>query len=103
MTESIQRKIQEIGSKMKVLHSHLLEERAKNANLTADLEALKTDLRQKNEELMAKNQEISEINSQLIKMNEQNTVSMPEESLNRAHEIDELVKEIEYCIDQLRK
>jgi|TARA_R110000737_G_scaffold222262_1_gene237534 chromosome segregation ATPase len=103
MTESIQRKIQEISGKMKILHSHLLEERAKNAKLESDLESLKMSLQEKNEELATKNQQLSEKESQLVQMNEQNTVSMPEESLNRSHEIDELVKEIEYCIGQLRK
>jgi hypothetical protein len=103
MTESIQRKIQEISGKMKILHTHLLNERSKNAILIDDLASLKSELQEKKEVLMAKDIQISEKDSQLEKMNEQNTVSSPDESLNRSHEIDELVKEIEYCIGQLRK
>lgn len=103
MTESIQRKIQQISSKVKGLHSFLLEERAKNEELTAELTSLKTELHEKIEELKLKDQLISDKDSLLRQMNEQNTVSVPEESLNRAFEIDELVKEIEYCIGQLRK
>jgi uncharacterized protein YfkK (UPF0435 family) len=103
MTESIQRKIQEIGGKMKILHTHLLEERSKNAQLIEDLSQLKSVILEKDQELIAKNQLISEKESQLDQINEQNAVSLPDDSLNRAHEIDELVKEIEYCIGQLRK
>ncbi len=103
MTESIQRKIQLISSKMKDLHSFLLEERAKNAKLITDNSTLKSELREKDEELNGKNQYILEKENQLVKMNEQNTVSVPEESLTRSLEIDELVKEIEHCISQLRK
>lgn len=103
MTESIQRLIQEISSKMKISHTNLLEERTKNARLLDDLAILKSELQDKNEELLGKNQIISGQEVILEKMNEQNTVSLPEDSLNRSHEIDELVKEIEYCIGQLRK
>jgi len=103
MTESIQRKIQLISSKMKDLHSFLLDERAKNAKLITDISTLRSELLEKDEELNGKNHYIMEKENQLVKMNEQNTVSVPEESLTRSHEIDELVKEIEHCISQLRK
>ena len=88
---------------MKDLHSILMEERAKNAELMSDVSTLKSKLLEKEDELNFKNQHIREKEEQLVKMNEQNTVSVPEESLTRSHEIDELVKEIEYCISQLRK
>ncbi len=103
MTESIQRKIQLISGKMKNLHSFLLEERAKNVKLSAEIANLKSEILEKEEELKISNQLIREKEGQLEQINEQNTVSSPEESLTRTHEIDELVKEIEYCISQLRK
>lgn len=88
---------------MKDLHSFLLDERTKNAKLTAELTNLKSEIQEKEEELLVKDQLIKDTQNQLVQINEQNTVSAPEESLTRTHEIDELVKEIEYCISQLRK
>jgi predicted nucleic acid-binding Zn-ribbon protein len=103
MTESIQLKIQQISGKMKSLHALVLNERAKNSQMVAEIDALKSDLIEKNEELIAKEEQIQEMENQLVGMHEQSTVSVPDASLSRSHEIDELVKEIEYCIGQLRK
>ncbi len=102
MTEKIQQIIGNIRTKMVQLHSQLVASREKNALLETEFLSLKTQLdslQQTNHALQAK---LSEVELQLITAKEQ-VVSAPISQSRKEEEIDELVKEIEYCISQLKK
>lgn len=103
MTERIQHSIDEIRLKSKALHHQLTEERETNKSLLTELRTLK-----ETEESLKKNevaylQEISDLKMALEEAKSQVVeVSVP--SVGKTEEeIDELVKEIEYCISQLKK
>lgn len=109
MTEHIQHIIDEIRSKSQALHYQLNEEREKNTALQSELAVLNERLqsqKQKEEEFLSKeNNFLSEIAA--LKMELDAVKSQVVENSNpvgrKDEEIDELVKEIEYCISQLKR
>lgn len=103
MTESIQRKIEQIGEKVKSLHTLLIDQRQENERLQAELEKSKSDFTAKEEELALNRTKLNALQEELTSQKEQNTVSSVPASQFNESEIDELVKEIEYCIGQLKK
>lgn len=103
MTENIQSIIDQISSKTKEVYTLLLKEREQNANLKSSISQLQAELDQKNDEMQGLAAKLSEQDAKMVQMAEQNSVPAAIPSLGRSQEIDELVKEIEYCIGQLRK
>jgi chromosome segregation ATPase len=102
MTERIQQIIGTIRTKMVQMHAQLVASREKYALLETDFLSLKSQLdalQQSNNELKEK---LSDVELQLITAKEQ-VVSTPFSVSRKEEEIDELVKEIEYCISQLKK
>lgn len=103
MTEKIQLIIEEIRLKCKELHTQLESERSKSLELRTELDALKTE----NFQLKEKNEEFVQTNLKLVSELEatiRQGVGMQNEAKgDRNAEIDELVREIEYCITQLKK
>lgn len=103
MTEKIQLLLEGVRNKSNELHKLLVDERSKNEQLNTELQQLKqekSDLEAKNEELVSNNNRlISELNSTKV----QGIGTEVAIHANRNEEIDELVKEIEYCITQLKK
>ncbi len=103
MTDSIQSIISQISHKAKGLHNLLVAERETNAVLSSKNQSLQTDLDQKSAQIEELENKMKVQEERLMVMTEQDSGSAVIPSLGRSQEIDELVKEIEYCISQLRK
>jgi flagellar biosynthesis/type III secretory pathway chaperone len=103
MTENIQSIIDQISSKTKEVYNLLVQEREQNASLKASNSQLQTELDQKNTEMQKLAAKLNEQEEKMVSMTEQNSVPTAIPSLGRTQEIDDLVKEIEFCIGQLRK
>ncbi|MBI1837193.1 MAG: hypothetical protein HYR91_08015 [Flavobacteriia bacterium] len=103
MTEKIQFIIDSIRLKCKDLHSQLQLERSKQLELKTELDALTLE----NSQLKEKNSEYMQTNNKLVTELEatiKQGIEMKQSvEINRDAEIDELVREIEYCITQLKK
>jgi uncharacterized protein YigA (DUF484 family) len=103
MTERIQHIMNEIRAKALEIHSELVQERNKN-------QVLQAQILEKEERLQAAKQlenECLAVIDQLkldleVAKNQVVEVSVPQIGRNE-EQIDELVKEIEYCIGQLKK
>jgi ABC-type uncharacterized transport system substrate-binding protein len=103
MTEKIQDTIQEISRNIQRIGEALRSERAKNAVLQEEID-------RKNEQLTAEvnaiglmKEEIESLKSALhLAENKVVEVPVPVKGKNE-QEIDELVKEIEFCIEQLKQ
>jgi chromosome segregation ATPase len=103
MTERIQKSIEEIRIKSKALFFQLTEEREMNKSLLAELRTLKEIESNLIEKEAACLREISDLKMALEEAKSQVVeVSIPSFG-KKEDEIDELVKEIEYCIGQLKK
>ena len=83
------------------LKSSLLAERETNSKLQQENDRLKADLEVLTDELSKRNAEFVELEKSVEAMKENNTVSS--EVKVTKEEIDEMVKEIEYCITQLKQ
>jgi methyl-accepting chemotaxis protein len=103
MTEKIQQIIDDIRQKMAVLDHQLTEVRANNAVLQAELNESNIQLEKSKNEGESLVEAVNELKIALEAANNQVVeVDRPTQG-RRDDEIDELVKEIEYCISQLKK
>lgn len=103
MTEEIQKIIDQILNKSKALQQILLVERERNSFLNSEIEGLTKLLEDKNKEcfLIATNLETVQA---ALHLAENKVSDKPLHSLGKnEQEIDELVKDIEFCIEQLKK
>jgi hypothetical protein len=101
MTQRIEQLISDIHSKVEHLHQSLVQERTKSLTFSEELEALRKENTQLQTALHASKESVEGLKGELEKIKE-NVVSTPVRGRND-QEIDELVKEIEYCISQLKK
>ena len=102
MTEKIQQLIEDIRLRYKTLYSQLIEERALRLDQNAEL----TSLKEKNSILNNKINEF-EIENLKFKLDLETIIQERIEERNsnlkiRNQEIDDLVREIEHCINQLK-
>jgi hypothetical protein len=102
MTEKIQQLIEDIRLKYKTLYSQLIEERALRLDQNAEL----TSLKEQNSILNNKINEF-EIENLKFKLDLETIIQERIEERNsnlkiRNQEIDDLVREIEHCINQLK-
>ena len=103
MTEQIEKSIEQILNKARALHAELQSERSKNTALNSEVEKMKDELFSMSEREFMLNTEIETLKSAL-QLAENKVVEVPVQIVGkREEEIDELVKEIEYCIEQLKK
>lgn len=103
MTERIQHSMNEIRAKALEIHNQLVQERIKNQTLQAQIQEMEVRLQSakhmEKEQLAAIDQlklDLDVAKNQIVE------VSVPQNGRNE-EQIDELVKEIEYCIGQLKK
>jgi septal ring factor EnvC (AmiA/AmiB activator) len=101
MTERIRQLIDEISRKAEKIHLQLLEERERNSKLTADLQELGSKHNSLKEEFENRQNLVESLHQEVEKLKSQ-VVDVPGPGRND-QEIDELVKEIEYCISQLKR
>jgi uncharacterized coiled-coil DUF342 family protein len=103
MTEKIEKSIEHILNKAQALHTDLQSERTRNNALNNELQKLKGEMFSLSEKEFMLNTEIETLKSAL-QLAENKVVEVPIQVVGkREEEIDELVKEIEYCIEQLKK
>lgn len=103
MTEKIQDTIQEISRKAVRIGEALRSERSKNEILQEEIDRNKEELAK---ELTANTNLKAEIESlrSALHLAENKVVEVPAPVIGRTEqEIDELVKEIEFCIEQLKQ
>jgi hypothetical protein len=102
MTEKIQQLIEDIRLRYKTLYSQLVEERALRLDQKAELTLLNTEistLKVKSREIEVENLKLKEDLDTII----QQRIEERNSSLkDRNEEIDDLVREIEHCINQLK-
>lgn len=102
MSDRVNELIETLKEKMILLKDQCAQERSKNDELTAENEQLKTNLTEKSTEisnLESKVESLKEVqNSAKVQ-----SVNPSEEEKVSDDQIDELVREIEYCIGQLKK
>lgn len=103
MSDRVSKLIDSIKGKAVQLHQELQNERAKSADLENELSALKSDLNAKSAEIQASKEKIAQLGDQLKTLSEQK-VDQPTSGADISDEqIDELVREIEFCIAQLKQ
>ncbi len=104
MSARVHELLDEIREKSIKLKDQVATERAKNATLTAEVSELKAEMSGKSQEVENLKGKVSELTDNIESMKEQrvNTTSETKATLSN-EEIDALVKEIEYCIKQLKK
>ena len=103
VTEEIQKIIDQILSKSNFLHKIVIEERDKNSHLNIEIERLNKLLSEKNEECLLLSKNLDSVQSALS-LTENKVIENPGQTIGKSEqEIDELVKEIEFCIEQLKQ
>jgi len=101
MNEKIQHIIQEIRTKKNALNNLLIAEKQRVSLLESEISSLKGELTTSNSKLGQLQEKNSELQSLLEEAKAQvDAVSVPAE-VGYEH-IDEMVREIEYCIGQLK-
>ena len=102
MSDNIHKLIDGIREKYSHVNNQLLEERTTIEYLQNKIENLTSQLDTSNEGISALQAKINEMSSVADETNEQ-VITRSEGSLISDEQIDELVKEIDYCIGQLKK
>jgi len=103
MTEKIQLYLNEILQKAQNVHALLKVERKKNNDLEQQISALQTELDSKHNLEISLRNEVETLKSAL-ESTKNKVVEVPlANNRKRKTEIDDLVKEIEYCIEQLKQ
>ena len=102
MPDQINVLIDAIREKVSFLHGQLSIERANNEKLRGENESMKTEIISKEKEIEAHQTRISNLDENRNATEGQGIVVAEEKIVSEQH-IDELVKEIEFCIAQLKK
>ncbi len=102
MSDRIQELIDGIRGKASALHDQLSTERTQNQKLQAELDGLKENVAQRDSKIDELSLKVSELEMKLKTAGEKEVVVAEGTSVSDA-QIDELVREIEYCIGQLKK
>lgn len=101
MNEKIQHIIQDIRNKKNALDELLNQQKQRVSQLEQEIEQLKSEVENKNSDIAKLTNETANLQSLLEET--KNQIVNSNVSENNGHEqIDELVREIEYCIGQLK-
>ena len=103
MTESVHRKINQVKEMVSKLSVELVGLREQNAQIQLELSGLKTENIGLKTEINSMEIALNNSGEELAFLKEQNNDTSSPTNPNKEKEIDELVKEIEYCIGQLKK
>lgn len=99
MTSELKSLIEHIGTKSRQLHQSLVTERERVRSMTDEINRLKADISEYQNQKKAMEEELRNLKSELDQAREQ--VQVQPVSTNGV-EIDVLVKEIDFCIQQLK-
>ncbi len=102
MTEKIQHIIDGIRLKCKALYSQLESERVLRTEHEAELSTIKNDYQLLKDEKIIFEETISKLKSELELIEKQRVEEKQASLIDRNEEIDDLVREIEHCIKQLK-
>lgn len=102
MTDHIQNIIDDIRHKSVALHQQLSDERDKNNAFQSEVQLLTESIEHQKQEENKLLTEISMLKAEL-EMTKSQVVENSHPTGKKDEEIDELVKEIEHCISQLKK
>ncbi|MCF8409042.1 MAG: hypothetical protein K9G36_08730 [Crocinitomicaceae bacterium] len=103
MTERIQNSIDSIKAKIATLMQGLIELKTQNAAMSSEIQSLKDELHEKAQNALQMQTTIENLNHELDLAKKQ-VIDLSQKPVGRSEEeIDELVKEIDYCIEQLKK
>lgn len=101
MSDRIQELVEEIRGKSSDLKRQLESTRSRNSELESELSELRNSISDKEKELEELKSKYDDLQKQDLNNDTGVSVSAEQSISNEA--IDELVKEIEYCIEQLKK
>jgi predicted nucleic acid-binding Zn-ribbon protein len=102
MTEKIQHIIDGIRLKCKALYSQLESERALRLEHEAELTTVNNDFQALKDEKVVLEETINKLKSELELIEKQRVEEKQASLIDRNEEIDDLVREIEHCIKQLK-
>ena len=102
MSDRINELIETIREKTSLLRNQIASEKARNEELTLEVQRLSQEVLLKDEALVGLTHKMSELNQSIESEKEQSSSSSDVTGVTD-EQIDELVKEIEYCIVQLKK
>ena len=102
MSDRVNELIDTLKEKMTLLKDQCANERSKNDELTAENERLKANLAEKSSEISNLQSKVESLKEAQNLAKEQSVNPSEEEKISD-EQIDELVREIEYCIGQLKK
>jgi len=103
MTENIQNSLNNILNKVKSIHGELLNERKTNSVLKNEIQQLRNSNIEKTNLVFSLETEVETLRSALH-LAQNKVVEVPIQVVGkREEEIDELVREIEHCIEQLKQ
>ncbi len=102
MSDGIRLLIEQIGDRAKHIHQQLEAERSKNVQLSEELAQLKSELAQKESTVDTLNSEVSALKEEINSMKD-HTITPSVRPQISDDEIDDLVKEIDYCLEQLKQ
>ena len=99
MTSELKSLIEQIGAKSRQLHQSLVAERERVRSMTDEINRLNADISEFQNQKKRMEDELQNLKTELSQVREQ--VQVPPVSTNGV-EIDVLVKEIDFCIQQLK-
>jgi chromosome segregation ATPase len=99
MTSELKSLIEHIGAKSRQLHQSLVAERERGRSMTDEINRLNSEISEYQAQKKAMEEELHHLRLELNQAREQ--VQAPPVSTNGV-EIDVLVKEIDFCIQQLK-
>lgn len=102
MSDRVNQLIEDIRGKVNLMKDSVETEKNKAKELTQEVETLKSKLQSKENELAQLNGKIQALELEKDDL-KNNNIAVPAENGVSEDQIDELVKEIEYCITQLKK
>lgn len=102
MTLKVQQLISEIQGKLAIIRQNKETQQEENQSLTKDLQSLKVTLQEKEKQWMRKEEEWNQ-SLETVRGDGEQTAPKSTNPAWSAEEIDEMVKEIEFCISQLKK
>jgi chromosome segregation ATPase len=102
MAEMIEQLIGEIRERSREIKRNLSAERENSKNLVMEKTVLSAEIEHLKSELKAANDKINDLKGEMEAMAARN-IEQPAERKVTQEEIDDLVKEIDYCITQLKR
>lgn len=102
MAEMIEQLIGEIRERSREIKRNLSAERENSKNLAMEKTVLSAEIERLKSELKVANDKINDLKGEMEAMAARN-IEQPAERKVTQEEIDDLVKEIDYCITQLKR